>query len=78
MELCHSGVKALVMNNYSTGKEHGRIQNKEGVWRGAVGKTGVCHELYIWRNAAILQMNAFEIDLCLFVFAVRNGVLLGR
>lgn len=48
MELCHSGLKALVMNNYSMGKEHGRIQNKEGVWDGeAVEKTGVCHELYI-------------------------------
>lgn len=34
MALCHSGLKALVINNYSTGKEHGRIQNKDGV-RGA-------------------------------------------
>ncbi len=79
MELCHSGLKALVMNNYSMGKEHGRIQNKEGVWRGAtVEKTGVCHELYIWRNATIPQMNAFQIVLCLLTFAVTNCVLLGR
>lgn len=34
IELCHSGLKALVMNNYSMGKEHGRIQNKEGMWEG--------------------------------------------
>lgn len=50
------------------GKEHGRIQNKErviGGCRATVEKTGVCHELYIWRNASILQMNAFQIVLCL-------------
>lgn len=79
MELCHSGLKALVMNNYCTGKEHGRIQNKEGVWRGRqLSKTGVCHELYIWRNATILQMNAFQIVSGSLVFAVTNCILLGR
>lgn len=80
MELCHTGLKALVMNNYSMGKEHGRIQNKKGVMGGGatVEKTGVCHELYIWRNASILQMNAFQIVLCLLMFAVTNCVLLGR
>lgn len=31
MELCHAGLKALVMNNYRAGKEHGSIQNKEEV-----------------------------------------------
>lgn len=34
IELCHSGLKALVMNNYSEGREHGRIQNKDTAWRG--------------------------------------------
>lgn len=42
MELCHSGLKALLINNYSVGKEHGRIQNKEGVWRGQLSRKQVC------------------------------------
>lgn len=64
------------MNNYSMGNEHGGIQSMEGVGGGggggAVEKTGVCHELYIWRNATILQMNAVHIVFLCFVFAVTN------
>ena len=67
MLLRHIGLKALVMNNYGTGNEHGGIQSTEGVGGGGgtVEKTGVCHELYIWRNATAPQMNAFHIVSCL-------------
>lgn len=42
MELCHRGLKALVMNNYSEASEHGRIQNKNSAWRGAATEKQVC------------------------------------
>lgn len=31
----------------------------------AVEKTGVCHELYIWRIRTVRQIHAFHIALCL-------------
>ena len=77
MELCHTGWKALVMNNYSMGKEPGRIQNKEAVSGGGgltVQKTGVCHELYIWRNETILQMSLIVIVLCFLMMAITHFV----
>lgn len=80
MELCHSGLKALVMNNYGTAKEHGRIQNKEGVWRGQLSGKQVCAMNYTsWRNAATLSGERVSDCLLLaFVFAVTKCVLLSK
>lgn len=50
MELCHAGLKALLMNNYRAGKEHGSIQNKEEVQAVPLSRKQVgAFELYIHR-----------------------------
>lgn len=51
MEQCHSGLKVLVMNNYGTRREHGRIQNKEE-WRGQLSRKQVCAMNYTCREMA--------------------------
>lgn len=42
MKLCQSGLKAVVMNNYSMAKEDGRIQSKEREREGELSSKQVC------------------------------------
>lgn len=75
MELCHSGLKALVMNNYSEGREHGRIQNKDTVWRGRLLKSRCVPWITHLEKCHTLQMNACQNSSCFPTSAVAHSVL---
>lgn len=61
------------MNNYGAEKNMAEYKTQsECEKRAAIEQTGVCHELYIWRNATMLQTNTFQAVLRLFMFAVKD------
>lgn len=64
MELCHSGLKALVMNNYCEGREHGRIQNKDTAWRGQLLKSRCMPWIIHLEKSHTLQMKACQNGSC--------------
>lgn len=75
MALCHSGLKALVMNNYSEGREHGRIQNKDMAWRGQPLKSRCVPWIIHVEKCHTLQMNACQNSSCFPTSAVALSVL---
>lgn len=65
------------MNNYGAEKNMAEYKTRsECEKRAAIEQTGVYHELYIWRNATMLQTNTFQAVFHLFMFAVKDCCIL--
>lgn len=78
MVLCHSGLKAFVMNNYSEGREHGRIQNKDTALRGQPLKSRCVPWIIHLEKCHTLQTNACQNGSCFPTSAVALWTAAGQ